>query len=129
MRWTALLGLLLAVAGCVPPVTDNMRRGLPTADLSSVAPPPYGQTQTAPTLPAAGYGAHLPPIPSGGIGPEAPMSQPPASRMPTIAAQPGPPPAAKTNPAAGQSIMVPNGNGTTTIIHTDGTVETIPTPK
>jgi hypothetical protein len=31
--------------------------------------------------------------------------------------------------SAGQSIVVPNGNGTSTIIHPDGTVETVPTPK
>jgi hypothetical protein len=30
---------------------------------------------------------------------------------------------------AGQSIVVPNGNGTSTIIHPNGTVETVPTPK
>ena len=29
----------------------------------------------------------------------------------------------------GQSIVVPNGNGTSTIIHPNGTVETVPTPK
>lgn len=30
---------------------------------------------------------------------------------------------------AGQSIVVPNGNGTSTVIHPNGTVETVPTPK
>jgi len=29
----------------------------------------------------------------------------------------------------GQSVVVPNGNGTSTVIHPDGTVETIPTPR
>ena len=29
----------------------------------------------------------------------------------------------------GQAIVVPNGNGTSTVIHPDGTVETIPTPR
>ena len=32
-------------------------------------------------------------------------------------------------PGGGQSIVVPNGNGTSTIIHPNGTVETMPTPK
>lgn len=32
-------------------------------------------------------------------------------------------------PGGGQSIVVPNGNGTSTIIRPDGTVETVPTPK
>jgi len=26
-------------------------------------------------------------------------------------------------------VVVPNGNGTSTVIHPDGTVETIPTPR
>jgi hypothetical protein len=34
-----------------------------------------------------------------------------------------------TTPEDGQSIIVPNGNGTSTVIHADGRVETIPTPK
>jgi hypothetical protein len=32
-------------------------------------------------------------------------------------------------PGSGQSIIVPNGNGTSTVIHSDGRIETIPTPK
>ena len=34
-----------------------------------------------------------------------------------------------TTPGGGQSIVVPNGNGTSTIIHPNGTVETVPSPK
>jgi hypothetical protein len=34
-----------------------------------------------------------------------------------------------TTPGGGQSIIVPNGNGTSTVIHADGRVETILTPK
>ena len=34
-----------------------------------------------------------------------------------------------TNPGGGQSIIVPNGNGTSTVIHSDGRIETIPTSK
>jgi hypothetical protein len=33
------------------------------------------------------------------------------------------------SPGGGQSIVVPNGNGTSTVIHSDGRIETIPTPK
>jgi hypothetical protein len=32
-------------------------------------------------------------------------------------------------PGGGSSIIVPNGNGTSTIIHSDGTIETVPTPR
>jgi hypothetical protein len=34
-----------------------------------------------------------------------------------------------TAPGGGQSIIVPNGNGTSTVIHADGRIETIPTSK
>ena len=34
-----------------------------------------------------------------------------------------------TTPGGGQSIIVPNGNGTSTVIHSDGRIETLPTPK
>jgi hypothetical protein len=34
-----------------------------------------------------------------------------------------------TTPGGGQSIIVPNGNGTSTVIHSDGRIETIPTAK
>ena len=34
-----------------------------------------------------------------------------------------------TLPGGGTAIVVPNGNGTSTVIHPDGTVETVPTPK
>jgi|tagenome__1003787_1003787.scaffolds.fasta_scaffold20902205_2 hypothetical protein len=34
-----------------------------------------------------------------------------------------------TSPGGAQSIIVPNGNGTSTVIHADGRIETIPTPK
>lgn len=32
-------------------------------------------------------------------------------------------------PGGGSAIVVPNGNGTSTIIHSDGRIETVPTPK
>ena len=32
-------------------------------------------------------------------------------------------------PGGGSSIVVPNGNGTSTIIHSDGRIETVPTPR
>ena len=33
------------------------------------------------------------------------------------------------SPGGGQSIIVPNGNGTSTVIHSDGKIETIPSAK
>jgi hypothetical protein len=34
-----------------------------------------------------------------------------------------------TLPGGGTAIIVPNGNGTSTIIHPDGRIETVPTPR
>jgi len=34
-----------------------------------------------------------------------------------------------TTPGGGTAIVVPNGNGTSTIIHSDGRIETVPTPR
>ena len=34
-----------------------------------------------------------------------------------------------TMPGGGTAIVVPNGNGTSTVIKSDGSIETIPTPK
>jgi len=34
-----------------------------------------------------------------------------------------------TTPGGGSAISVPNGNGTSTIIHSDGRIETVPTPR
>jgi hypothetical protein len=36
---------------------------------------------------------------------------------------------ATNQPPADRRIIVPNGNGTSTVIHPDGRIETIPTPK
>ena len=34
-----------------------------------------------------------------------------------------------TPPGGGSAIVVPNGNGTSTVIHSDGRIETVPTPR
>jgi hypothetical protein len=125
MRRTACFGLFLVLAGCVPAVPDNMRREAVAPLPPDTAPPPSAPIPMRVTPPALGYGGAPPPIPASGLGAEAPMATPKASRMPTI----GPGVLPSTSSASGQSIMVPNGNGTTTIIHPDGTIETIPTPK
>jgi hypothetical protein len=121
----------------------------PMPTLLNLEQQPGNTGQNPVTPPAVGSGATPPPIPPGGLGPEAPMPTPKASTMPSIGpALPKLPPTYQTpaGPAvttgggagysttttpgsAGQSIVVPNGNGTSTIIHADGTVETVPTPK
>jgi hypothetical protein len=122
MRRIVWLGLCLLPAACVPPAADNMSRvELPPQTAATATPP----TMTTPTAPAVGYGAAMPSVPKSGLGAEAPMPAPKAAQMPSIG--PGVPASATTS--ANQSITVPNGNGTSTIIHPDGTTETVPTPK
>jgi hypothetical protein len=86
-------------------------------------------------------GSNRPPLP-----PELqipPQPQPPVSSVPP-SPRAGQPMQTRTGPGVtsggtsgyqtlttpqGQAIVVPNGNGTSTVIHPDGTVETIPTPR
>jgi hypothetical protein len=133
MRRVVLLGPVLLLAGplltgCVPPTGNAMYRGTTEPPPIAVVVPRSGAATSSVTPPAVGYGSTMPSIPSGGLGAEAPMPAPKATRMPTIA----PPVTAAsqpTPPSSGQTITVPNGNGTSTIIHPDGTTETVPTPK
>lgn len=50
-------------------------------------------------------------------------------RGPAVTTGGGPGYQTTINPGGGQSIIVPNGNGTSTVVHPDGRIETIPTPK
>lgn len=82
------------------------------------------------------------------LGPEAPLSAPPKAELPLIHGQLGPEVALPTPPAAtlpsfghyglpraspsgrpaNKAVLVPNGNGTSTMVNPDGTVTIIPTP-
>ena len=68
--------------------------------------------------------------------PAAPAKGSPLNRAgnPLLAPLPNGTPATPAPPATSQAapdreIIVPNGNGTSTVIHPDGRIETIPTPK
>jgi len=117
-------------------------------DLEKTSPPGTTGSTGSTTPPAVGYGGSPPPVPSTGLGAEAPAPMPKASQMPTVRPSTSPPASYQTPSGTavttgggpgystttgpgggGQSIVVPNGNGTSTIIHADGTVETVPTPK
>lgn len=90
--------------------------------------PPNGQL-AMPTTTSA------PPLSTYGV----PVATPPASGTSGKAVQTqsgtavttggGPGYSTAIQPGGGQSIVVPNGNGTSTVIHADGRIETIPTPK
>ena len=68
-----------------------------------------------------------PPAVSSARGPGGQVIQTPGG--PAVTTGGGPGYQTTTTPGGGQAIIVPNGNGTSTIIHSDGRVETLPTPK
>lgn len=71
--------------------------------------------------PAPGY---TPQTPSNGSGQVIPLS-----RGQAVTTGGGAGYQTTTTPGGGSAIVVPNGNGTSTVIHSDGRIETIPTPK
>ena len=99
-----------AVGSSVPPGDIQPQPGLatprPAPPLSSYASPPVAP-------PARGPGGQIIQTPGG----------------PAVTTGGGPGYQTTTTPGGGQSIVVPNGNGTSTMIHSDGRIETIPTPK
>ncbi len=102
---------------------------VPPAPVRGSSTPPNA-TVTMPTATSA------PPLPTYGAPPAAPPA-PGATSGKVVQTQSGT--AVTTGgssgystaiqPGGGQSIIVPNGNGTSTVIHADGRIETIPTPK
>jgi hypothetical protein len=96
------------VGSSVPP--DNNQPGLATP---RTAPPMSGYSASPAAPPARGPGGQVIQTPSG----------------PSVTTGGGPGYQTTVNPGGGQSIIVPNGNGTSTVIHSDGKIETIPSPK
>ncbi len=92
-------------------------RGSSTPPTAAAPPPP------APTHPSmrAGVAAAPPRDPSGQI------IQ--TDRGPAVTTGGGPGYQTTTMPGGGTAIVLPNGNGTSTVIHPDGHIETIPTAK
>jgi hypothetical protein len=102
----------------------------------NLPPPPAARGSSTP--PGSNQPGLLP-LPSPSV-PQANNPVPPAPRNPAgqVYQTPGGPAVTNggtggyqttTTPGGGSSIVVPNGNGTSTIIHSDGTIETVPTPK
>ena len=97
----------------------------PPAARGSSTPPPNNQQGLAP-LP--------PPRPPQATNPTPPGRSPagqvyPTQNGPAVTGGGGPGYQTTTTPGGGSAIVVPNGNGTSTIIHSNGTIETVPTPR
>jgi hypothetical protein len=110
--------------GVAPPSSSpNPSPGssVPPADLQ----PAPGVPPLRPAPPLSSYAA--PPAAPPGRGPGGQVIQTPGG--PAVTTGGGPGYQTTTTPGGGQAIVVPNGNGTSTVIHSDGRIETIPTPK
>jgi hypothetical protein len=107
--------------GTAPSLPPQPSMGSSTPPLSNQ--PPLAQPQTAPPL--SSYAAPAAPPP--GRGPSGQIIQTPGG--PAVTNGGGPGYQTTTTPGGGSAIIVPNGNGTSTIIHSDGRIETVPSPK
>jgi hypothetical protein len=84
-----------------------------------------GQSAPQPAPPLSSYAS--PPAAPPSRGASGQVIQTPSG--PAVSTGGGPGYQTTTTPGGGQSIVVPNGNGTSTVIHSDGRIETIPTAK
>jgi hypothetical protein len=116
-----VLGSPLSRGLSAPALPQTPAHGSSTPPPSGRAVPPPGQV--APPLSSYAAPAAAPPA-SGQTGK---VVQPPSGTAVTTGGGPGY--STAIQPGGGQSIIVPNGNGTSTVIHADGRIETIPTPK
>jgi len=106
-------------AAPVPSPTPNTGSSTPPANVQQ------GLANPRPAPPLSSYTA--PPVVPRSNGPGGPVVQTPGG--PSVVTGGGPGYQTTIAPGGGQSIVVPNGNGTSTVIHADGRIDTIPTPK
>jgi hypothetical protein len=100
----------------------------PNPSSGSSTPPTANQPSLAtpqPALPLSSYAS--PPAPPSGRVPGGQVIQTPEGPMVTTGGTSNY--QTSISPGGGQSIIVPNGNGTSTVIHGGGTIQTIPTPR
>jgi len=112
------------------PLSRGVGIPLPSPNPSTGSSTPPGNAQPGlatprPAPPLSSYAA--PPAPLPPRGPAGQILQTPSG--PEVTTGGGPGYQTTTTPGGGQSIVVPNGNGTSTVIHSDGRIETIPTPR
>jgi hypothetical protein len=112
------------------PGSPLQRGAVPSPNPSTGSSTPPGTSQPGlatpqPAPPLSSYAS--PPTPAPGRVPGGQVIQTPNG--PSVTTGGGPGYQTTTTPGGGQSIVVPNGNGTSTVIHGDGRIETIPTPK
>jgi hypothetical protein len=111
------------------PLSRGMGVAYPSPNPDAGSSTPTGSAQpnftNQPASPPSGYAS--PPASPLAHGPAGQVIQTPNGPIVTTGGGAGY--QTSTAPGGGQSIIVPNGNGTSTVIHSDGRIETVPTPK
>jgi hypothetical protein len=130
----------LEKTGSLQPGVEQPVPGSPLGDgteLPGAAPGPTHGSSTPPgsAAPALRPAAGAP----SGANPRSAAAPPPAKEPggkvyqtpsgPAVTNGGGPGYQTTATPDGNSSIIVPNGNGTSTVIHSDGRIETVPTPK
>jgi hypothetical protein len=111
------------------PLSRGVTAPYPSPNPSTGSSAPSGYTQPGLSAPQL-----APPLTSYAAPPAAPPGRSSGQVVntpsgPAVTTGGGPGYQTTTQPGGGQSIIVPNGNGTSTVIHPDGRIETIPTAK
>ncbi|WP_428487701.1 hypothetical protein [Rhodopila sp.] len=119
----AVPGSPLSRGSAPPMVSPNPSTGSSTPPANLQPPPGLATPQPAPPL--TSYAA--PPVAPPRNGPSGQVLQVPGA--PNVVTGGGPGYQTTIGPGGAQSIVVPNGNGTSTVIHPDGRIETVPTAK
>jgi hypothetical protein len=112
------------------PLSRGVQTPSPSSNPETGSSTPPGNSQPGlpalePAPPPTSYAS--PPAPPPERGKAGQVLQTPGT--PSVTTGGGPGYQTSTTPGEGQSIVVPNGNGTSTVIHPDGRIETIPAPK
>ncbi len=112
-------------ATSVPGAEPGLPAGRQPRPLGSSTPP--GSNQSGPSTPPSIGPIPRPRSSAGGTGPQGQIVQTPQG--PAVDAGGTNSYRQLTTPQGPGAIMVPNGNGTSTIISPNGTVQTVPTPR
>ena len=110
-------------------------QGQPPSQPPNLPPPPAKRGSSSPPVANVPRLAPLPPLTPPQATNPTPPGRSPAGQVyttpngPAVTGGGGPGYQTTTTPGGGSAIIVPNGNGTSTIIHSNGTIETVPTPR
>lgn len=122
------------------PGSPMSRGAVPAAPTVAAPTPPPRAARGSSTPPGSNQPGLAPPVVVPPASPPSAAAAPPPAREPagqTVQTPSGPGVMSggtsgyqtMTMPNGGSAIVIPNGNGTSTVIRSDGTIETIPTPK